>query len=67
MTIYEGICYAFSAALATLSLIHILVVIVIAGILVIYNIFYISIINSIKEYGPVSYTHLDVYKRQGQR
>ena len=30
-----------------------LVVIVIAGILVIYNIFYISIINSIKEYGQL--------------
>lgn len=41
------------SALMVLAAVAGLLVIVIAGILVIYNIFYISIINSIKEYGQI--------------
>ena len=41
------------SALMVMAAIAGLVVIVIAGILVIYNIFYISIVNSIKEYGQL--------------
>ena len=49
---------------------------ILTGYLIIYNIFQISVIRDIRFYGllktigttgrPVSYTHLDVYKRQDQ-